>query len=264
MPKESFPVAAEGAEPIYKPDETLGTTLVEQAVVETHSHSDKLKVPTYHPNNTDREVVAKLRKDLEGVECYQLYRQYAQGTVPTISMFEDSSRMLGGELARMVEKEKAEKVPETELQELTKKQAFIEHRAAEIKTAINRYVRVVIRFHNLKRLQEQRGNVDDLDRLQAVDKDRRRAHDLLLEALSSFTDVARALQEEGVLERGLVVEWKPGMNAQTLSGSGKRAVVFSPDTIKDRDYIRDWAVVADLDQYFSLAEKKLAEEGLEV
>lgn len=248
-------------EKIRKPSEENPSADTDSAFVPTASEEnvladihEKASLHRKEGKQSDPELVGRLHKDIEQCECSALFNQYASGEVPTLkAMFANLQSFLDA-FAQEVEKEKPADGESSETHQwMSSTHKLLSGREQTVRSAIQRYVNSVIRFKNLHKLAA--GGSRDLN-AQFVDADhaRRRAHNALIEALSIYTEKIRSLAEEGFNQETMSTfrfkTWDGRTDARTF---GSDAVVFfSPEVLRNRDFLRDWAIVADFKEQLEI------------
>jgi hypothetical protein len=229
-------------------DATEAPTAAEEEVLEElHTVAGQDRQPS-------RETMAKLHQDIERCECYLLFAQYDKGTVPSLDrMFANTQPILS-----VVRQEIALTQNPNDVLALQRSIDLISGREQAIRSAIGAYVRSVIRFQNLRRLSA--GGARDVTR-QFVDADhaRRRAHNNLLDALTIYAQQVQTLAEEGfdTDPSFSFVRWTPDMDASAVPAD--KTVVFDASVMKNRNFIRDWAIVADFAEQLKQLEQAVQE-----
>ena len=222
-----------------KPPEFVPTAAEEAVLAGLHGeaerHGDGSKCNT--------ETLTKLHGEVERCECFPLLGQYAAGQIPTLErMFVPLKPII--EKARIeISAEVARGIPENDIKDELKLLALLEGREQQVKESIRRYVSSVIRFHNLKRLSAG-GTRDMHKQFEDADHARRRAHNSLIESLSVYLAGANNAADQDLLKRDSFTTWHVGTDAREIP-QGK-VVIFDSDVLKNRDFIRDYAVVADM------------------
>ncbi|OGG52022.1 hypothetical protein A2704_00555 [Candidatus Kaiserbacteria bacterium RIFCSPHIGHO2_01_FULL_54_36b] len=235
--------------------EETGTDSAEQAFVPTaaeenvllamHSRTDGRrgeKVPR------DNALLGMLHDGVESCECYPLFKKYASGEIPSLERMFGNMQPLLDELKRSVDAEAA-RVAQGEPDDILKEEksiyGLLAGREQQVRGAIQRYVTSVIRFKNLQRISAG-GARDVSEQFVEADHARRRAHETLIEALRVYTAQVKLALENGYADsyKHFNFEfWRPGTDAR--DASTKNSLVFAPEVLGNRDFIRDWAIVAD-------------------
>ena len=251
-----------GIRPVAKPSEDAEPekssvpTVAEESVLATlhekAEHHRQEEVPA------DTQLLEKLHGDVENCECYPLFKQYIAGEVPTLE------RMFGnlkGPLERARADLEAEKqaVGENDpiVAEATKMLNLIGGREQQVRGAIQRYVHSVIRFNHLKKISA--GGVRDITRqFVETDRARRQAHNSLIESLRVYTATAAKANEMGLFAENDTdypfAKWTIGTDARNIPAN--KMAIFSESVLQNRDFIRDWAIVADfMEQLVILGDK---------
>ena len=194
----------------------------------------------------NEKLLTDIREDLGRLECYPMYREYTAERVPTFGILRESANRAVKNIEQLLAADKASGVDTENTSEELKIQKLLAGRADSIKRSVNDYIQTIIRFHNLRRLSHG-GSRDVTEQFVKADESRRRAHENLLKSLNIFTTAAKQAEEAGLLAAGNTVEWMPDMDAKSLIERPEAVVVFSESTLKNRDYIKDWAIAADFD-----------------
>lgn len=187
----------------------------------------------------------KLGQDLTHCECYPLYLQYLQGEVPTLDMLQKTVDELSSRVEGAIEKEKAAGLSDTDYEDLTQVKKILSTRMRNIRTNVGEYVLKIAQFHRIRigvRASDPEWTKEEFVR---IDTARRRAHEILLSSLTDLTTRTKSLIEEGLVTTHEIGYWNRTKPAHELQESGK-LVLFDPRVVADRDYIRDWAISADI------------------
>lgn len=242
MSLESFKpgVSAESApETDFVPTASEENVLSElHAKTEGHHRGEKLA--------PDHALLDKLHSDVEKCECFPLFKKYTGGHIPTIErMFRNTQPFLDA-LANEAERVRGESAGEEDpyFKEVHTLHGLLAGREQQIRGAIQRYVHSVVRFRHLQKINAG-GTRDVSKQFEEADRARRRAHNSLLESLTVYAAQARFAKENGYDELAAFpfAEWEPSMNANEIDE--QKAVIFGPDVMRNRDFVRDWAIVAD-------------------
>ncbi len=192
------------------------------------------------------EFAHHLGEDLSNCEAYPFYRSYLEEQLPTLEILERSVSEMKRRLDEKVSEEKAAGASEETTKELSDKARILSIRLSNIRNNTSRYVQTVARFHEMK----SRVKYSDPDwqkgEFQRIDIERKRAHDILLNSLRDLVVKAQEVREEGLLSSSEIGLWDRTKSAKDIEKDGK-IVLFHPRVIDDRDYIRDWAIAADMD-----------------
>lgn len=192
----------------------------------------------------DPQSLQKLHNDMESCECYPLFQKYVSGELPTLkTMFSNLDPLLDE-----MSKDVAAGSSGGELDEHEKKiqqmQRLIAGREKQVRDSITRYVNSIVRYKHLAKLSA--GGTRDMTK-QFVDADqaRRRAHNNLLDSLSVYAQQIKLTKREGYdsFEKFPFEFWEIGENANEFGAD--KTPVFSEQVIKNRDFVRDWAIAAD-------------------
>lgn len=202
-----------------------------------------------HDGRAPAETLGKLHQDIERCGCYPIFKQYASGEMPTLDRMFTNIKDLVAEMDRDIETERA-LVSEGEhpglLQHLEKSRGLLLGRESQIRGTIQRYVNQVIRFNRLRKLQAD-GARDMVKQYEQTDHARRRAHNDLINSLTTYVQVIRDMRVEGaalnVYEHFNFSEWDTTNDARRVDK--KTTVIFDPSVMQNREFIRDWAIVAD-------------------
>lgn len=239
---------------------------------ETSVESEKAFVPTAAEENVlaemhektqahrgervpkDKEVIEKFHKDVEQCESYPLYLKYVSGEVPTLQRMFSNLEPLLAEVSSDIEKETtlaAQNGDETHLKNLQQVHKLLMGREKQVRDAIQRYVSSVIRFRQLAK--NSAGGVRDMSK-QFVEADhaRRRAHNGLIDTLTVYVQQVRALGAMGYdsSEHFPFAYWNTSEDARTISK--EKTPILSESVLKNRDFVRDWAIVADFKDQLEL------------
>lgn len=214
---------------------------------------DLLHKKTEAPHNKQApdETMGKLHHDIERCGCYPIFKQYASGEIPTLDRMFQTIKPLVVEMDQEIQNERA-RVAKGEndfvLNHLEKCRGLLLGRESQIRGGIQRYVNSVIRFNRLRK--SSAGGARDLTKqFEEADHARRRAHNDLIASLKTYVDVIENLWEEStgdeLFKNFKFVSWKIGEDARESDPVGDRNIVIDKSALKNREFIRDWAIVAD-------------------
>lgn len=230
----------------------IPTAAEENVLAELH---DKTAAHAGRAHQAVAEDLERVHADIEKCQCLPLFRKYVAGEIPTLDRMFANLGLFLADLSKEIESEKIliqQGEPKEYLEELQKVHGLLSGREQQVRGAIQRYVSAVIRFRNLARLSV--GGVRDVNK-QYVEADhaRRRAHDNLIESLSVYAgQVSLAIEQGYPMTFGTFpfVQWTIGSDARDIASN--KTVIFSGDVLRHRDFIRDWAIVADFVEQLKL------------
>ena len=217
--------------------ESSSSTPEDSIVAEMHSCLECLRNGDAVPKSTE-----ELHFEIEHTQSAPIFGQYETHAIPQLTTLEHSALFAADAIAREIEMHKKEGVSEADLEEESKIEKILRGRSKAIGSGIRSYIRTILRFQQLARLRH--GGRDVLKQFEETDHQRRRAHNALIESLTAFTKAIEEAKEIDLLKDIPVVEWQPG--TQLPDGIENQIVVFSHRVLSDRNYIRDWAIVAEL------------------
>jgi len=217
---------------------------VEDVAAEIHLVHDDVLNGVKPPSE---KLLEELRSDVSRLEFYPTYQEYSSGAAPTLGVLTESARRAGASLDSLITRWQKQGTGINELAEEIKMSRLLAGRAEAIKWSIKDYVRTLIMFHNIKGLSHG-GTRDMTERIVKIDHERRHAHESLLQTLGVMTTTILKAAEEDLLEGHTIIEWTPGMPAGAMMKNPSAIVIFSPKTLMNRDYVRDWAMAADFDE----------------
>ena len=191
--------------------------------------------------NCDVKTLDTLHKNIAHCECYPLFSDFVSGKIPSVE------RMMQSVMPAL---EKAKKELETEVQKDGDKDSknllamvtLLAGRQEQIKSSVRHYVQSVIRFRELERIAL--GGIRDVTKqFEQADHARRRAHDNLIKSVEIYSSTMHTVAFEDLIPNTLVAEWSLGEDARSISPD--KAIVFSAVVLRNRDFIRDWAIAFD-------------------
>ena len=140
--------------------------------------------------------------------------------------------------------------------EIEKNLKMLKGRGKEIEGAAHRYYSTLIQFYNVGRMRDRMESEELKDRMTSVDHARRRAHNVLIDALVSYGLLLSLFKKEGYLKDCTIVAWDFGNKPPNLAQDTSIVATFSSHILSNREKIKDWAIGADL-------AKILEESGIE-
>ncbi len=201
----------------------------------------------------DEETLSVLHGDIEGCESYPLLQKYVSGELPTLKKMFDALKPFLSEFYKEIENERirvSQGSSDAILKTIERIYGLLSGREQQVRAAIQRYVNSVVRFRHLEKLSAGGGR-DLTEQFVKADHARRRAHDSLIESFKVHGAQVRALLNEGFGDESLpFVQWNSSDDARKF-GVGK-CVYFSEEVLRNRDFIRDWAIVADFAEQLEL------------
>jgi len=192
-----------------------------------------------------RKKVRQLHHSAERTVSGSLLEKYNNDELLTMEMLKDGSTLAADALARGIEAEENAGTTDEDLVEEKRLEKLLRGRSQTIIAGIRSYINMVLRF---QRLNEQRFlGRDVLKQFEQTDHQRRRAHDALLESLQIYSNSVREAKNTGLLNEVPVVVWE---SEDSLKGDlpEEKVVIFSDAVLANRDYIKDWALVAEMSE----------------
>lgn len=208
---------------------------------------DKTSTPGAH---ADKETLGLFHNEIERCECYPVLSKYTSGEIPTLgTMFRGLPALLT-EFGAEIERDRKAGASEEELRPLILMHGLISGREQQVRSSIHRYVNSVVRFQHLQKISAG-GTRDVTKQFVEADHARRRAHDGLIDSLKVYAAQVAQLKTEGfdTLKSYSFTHWNMGDDARRTSES---TLVFSPDVVRNREFIRDWALAADFSEQLTL------------
>jgi hypothetical protein len=167
---------------------------------------------------------------LEKFENHEIKHQYDEGRVPTFDSMTRAAEMVSKAL---IETGDAEAVAIGKL---------VSGSVNSIKRWSRKYVVAILKFRRSKLAHARMNDEERRASLEQSDADRRRIHNSLLESLSALTMMAEKGREYADYPEQ-IKEWSP--TDEFPRGAADKPLIFSAAALRDRDLIRDWAIVAD-------------------
>lgn len=184
--------------------------------------------------HTKEELITishRLHENLDELNSAEMIHQYEDGVVPTL----DS-------LTRAAEAAITALNADTDDAEAARLAKLIEGQVRGIRRWCRNYVGTIIRFHRAKSAFFRKEGDEVQDALVSSDHERRRVHNSLLAALTTFNGLLEQAQDIDHFQKPSA--WQPGISLPQGTAHTS-AVIFSPEAIADRDLIKDWAIAAD-------------------
>ena len=234
-------------------------TVAEEAVLtKLHEAADKCKKDQEKPDEQTLEV---FHKDIEKCECYPLLQKYTSGEVPSLKRMFSNVKNVVHDMEKEIaaEEASAEGKPSEYLKSLTDTKNLLAGRELAIRSSVVRYVNSVIRFSRVQK-STLGGQLDDAKQFLAADHARRRAHESLIESLNVYATIVQKMIGEGYPDTSgnfKYERWKIGEDARLLDT--RKSVIFDSSVMRNREFIKDWAIVADfVEQLESLGDTTLS------
>jgi hypothetical protein len=125
---------------------------------------------------------------------------------------------------------------------------LLSQRVKEIRNWCLRYEQTVIVFHRKLKKMRETGERDDAEMFKDADIERRRIHDNLMASIRSLDQSISSANEMEPLQHN-IVRWQPGLSIPE-NFANEQSFIFSERaaTHDNRDLIRDWAIIANLEQ----------------
>ena len=166
-----------------------------------------------------------------------MLRAYEQGTVPTFA----SMQLAVNEVTSYLESEKED----SEIGPLLK---LLSQRVKEIRRNCSAYEQTVITFHRKKKERDLVGNASGWQELEKADVERRRIHENLMTSIRSLDETIHKLGELESLPK-TILRWEVGQVVPEHFAH-EHPVIFNATvaTNTHRDFIKDWSIVANLEQ----------------
>jgi len=236
----------------------------DKLVLKMKTHADRLRahlVDEEVPLGERRIRLKNFYHDVEKIHTTGLFKEYSSGAIPSVGVLRDSAMKVADAIAKEIERERKSGVSDEDLDREIALERILRGRGRAIDSGIRSYIATVLRFQNLsKRRSEGR---DLLKQFESADHQRRQSHNSLISSLRIFAKAVEEAKSLGVLDGTSVVPWQLGMNMNEFKGQDK-VTIFSERTLNDRDFIRDWAIVAELYerlQEIDELEKKKSDKG---
>ena len=206
---------------------------------------------TGHESESGKEVTFDVANEhVKKSEACLFCEAYEKLQCPTIAMLEMSCKK-----AVAVVQEEVSFVNDPQMKQfLSETVTFLENRVEQVHYFVTGYVETIASFQAVKQLASGMEDWRLQDRLENIDRARRRAHDALITSLSELTARIQKLVEEGYVDEQDVVYWN-GWAHPLTNQKDSAIVVFSPSIVthERRKEIQEWAIAADfsisLEQY---------------
>lgn len=231
-------------------------TPAEDLVAHAHVCNESLK--RGHPNGGIE--LERLRREIAESDYNELYHQYHNGQILTLTALEKTAHHAAKEIATVIAGDRENGLTDDDLVDEIALQNILEGRVQAIRVSIRSYITTVIQYHNIK-IRRQRGAMDDEDlkrQFEQIDARRRKAHNTLLESLREMTRALAQAKDEDLI-RTPFIQWEVGMPISP-EVQENRYVTFAESVTNNREYIRDWAIVADLDARLRSIEELVTEK----
>lgn len=222
------------------------TSFVPDATEETVLAHMQEAVDHHGPEGArDPAVLESLHSGVEHCECYPMFKKYVRGEVPSIERLFGGIGAYTNALDAIVSAaDPADPLAREEAEIASALSSILKGREAQIRMLVERYVRSVIRFHNL-RLRSADGTRDLKRQFVDADEARRRAHNALIDSLRVYQEAVNRCKEEGFdnLPSFRFFAWEKGFDAQQAPQEG--SLYFAPSVLADRNFLRDWAIASE-------------------
>ncbi len=236
-------IAKKQESPDAPESETLMPTANETEILDLLHKEAEL----HHNGHTKHDSLDQLHQDIARCECYPFFKQYVSGEIPTLDRLFNNLKPFITELDTEISAARARangNLEDEEVKGLERRRSLLLGRETQIRGSVQRYVNSVIRFNTLKKASA--GGTRDLTKqFEQADHARRRAHNDLLGSLTTYAKLVGEMVEEGdnQLKTFPFEIWRHGQDARTIAPD--KTVVFSAKVMENRDFVRDWAIVAD-------------------
>lgn len=189
------------------------------------------------PTEKRIEVYHTLHAIAEQFENNEMLVAYEEGRIPTFASMDAAVQMVDEHLASDPEDPESIRI-----------RKLLSQRVTEIRRWCSKYEQSVVVFHRRKKQMALRSYDDPASDFVKADQDRRRTHDNLMGAIQSLDAL---ITEANALETlpHPVARAKP-RNLLPQGFANQNPFIFSASsaTHENRDFIRDWALVANLVQ----------------
>jgi hypothetical protein len=183
------------------------------------------------------EVVHRLHSLAEKFENNEMLVAYEEGRVPTFASMQKAVDMADAHLAAGPEDEESIRL-----------RKLLSQRVKEIRRWCSKYEQVVVVFHRRKKHMRTLPSVDAQEAMTRIDTERRFLHENLMGSIRSLDALLAEIDALDALPTP-IARMKP-RQFLTESFANENPLIFSADCASDafRDDIRDWALVANLQQ----------------
>lgn len=188
---------------------------------------------------------AILHERVDHCSCAPLLWKYVNGEIPSLERMFLTLSPLAEKIVSELGKESGD------TQEEKKVASILAGREKAVRDCISAYVHSVMRFQQLQDASLL-GSRDIKELFVAADKARRRAHDALIATLKMYTRTLQEAVSIGLIAQKEFAEWSFGEDARTIAP--EKAAIFSLSTLDNREFIREWAVVADFQVQLKILE----------
>lgn len=216
-----------------------------EAVLADFRKSCTLEVGHVYAADERESIAHTLHDKLEHLNAAEMLHMYEAGTVPTLDSMDRSA-----EIAISVLREDADDA------EAVTHAKLIEGQVTQIRRWSRRYVETVVKFHTTRTAYMRMSDEEQRDMFVRADTERRRVHEALMASLTTFNNFLLKAQDLATFPSP--IEWKPGVSLSPGT-SQEQTVVFSADAIRDRNLMRDWAIVADAVEQLRTVVRKMEE-----
>jgi len=229
--------------PAATPEKNEDTEKPVHHVEEVVARTSEIRQACLENPNSPMCNVQLLHDEIEHSEVAEVFKHYEDHKVLSITDITNSITRVAayfeGELPNIESGSDEHKFA-------TEKYNLLRMRADEIRTGVQRYVRTLSQFFQLKKQQLRLDPEDYKDKLVEIDKRRRATHDALISTLSIYSKVVNDIKNYGFLENYTVVPWDYGEMLEEIADNEKNIIVFSPKLLLNRDLVKDWAISAHL------------------
>lgn len=201
---------------------------------------DTLHEETIHqelPPEKRIEVYHTLHSIAERFENNEMFVAYEEGRVPTFASMEAAVKMVDEHLAS-----------DPEDPESLRLRKLLSQRVIEIRRWCSKYEQSVVVFHRRRKQMALRSYNDPATDFVKADQDRRRTHDNLMEAIRSLDALITEADNLETLPQPIARARPRNLLPQGYADENPLIFSASSATHENRDYIKDWALVANLEQ----------------
>lgn len=183
------------------------------------------------------EIVHRLHSLAEKFENSEMLVAYEEGRVPTFASMQQAVDQADAHLAAGPEDEDSIRL-----------RKLLSQRVKEIRRWCSKYEQVVVVFHRRKKHMRTLPSVDAQEAMTRIDTERRFLHESLMNSIRSLDTIITEIDALDALPTP-IARMKPRQFLPE-NFAKENPLVFSADCASDafRDDIRDWALVANLEQ----------------
>lgn len=206
---------------------------------EVVTHVQEANLICKEQSESPRCDTALLHREIEGTEIAALFKTYEEHQILTLDDITTSianiTRHLNAEISGLNSSDEGYRFAEEKLK-------LLNSRVHELRTSVRKYIRTLSQFFQIQKQRIRLEPEDFQERLLNLDRQRRMAHNSLIESLSVYSQTVIDLKNYGFLEKLSIISWNHGIDMSAVVDPENTLSIFSSQILSDRDLVKDWAI----------------------